>query len=121
MKKFDSNLEKYICFGIKSDIFNINFKIGLITNVKPCETSMEYDKCPFEMSYIKSGGKSITNIYISDNTGDWYRESSCIIISQFIFFICKSDLRMILFIVNPQILTFYQPKVWKYVEYLFTQ
>ena len=56
MKKFDS-------------------KIGLITNVKPGENSIEYDKCPFEMNYIKSGGKSITNIYISDNTGDWYRES----------------------------------------------
>ena len=85
MKKFDSNLEKYICFGIKSDFFNTHFKIALIINVKPSETSMEYDKCPFEISDLKSGGKSMTKIYISDtttqeiNTGSlhasWYHNS----------------------------------------------
>ena len=66
--KFDSNLEKYICFGIKSDFFNTHFKIALITNVKPSDTSMEYDKCPFEISDLKSGGKFMTKIYISDVT-----------------------------------------------------
>ena len=75
--KFDSNLEKYICFGIKSDFCNTHFKIGPITNVKPSETLMESD--------LKSGGKSMTKVYISDvttqeiNTGSlhasWYHNS----------------------------------------------